>query len=529
MKLLYIFLAHNRVGDLAELATTLVEASTDARAIIHFDLGSPQADFEELKRRVGGNERLHIVERRTRCRWGRYELVEAVVNAIREARALNTAFDHVVLLSGDCYPSKPVRQFESYLQANAGREFIECHNESWAVAGLRAERYRFYFPLHPRPNGDTAIFRGLVSLQRMLKVRRKVPRNIPIRFGSQWWVLTWETCVAVQELLDGEPELATFFRGTYIPDEMVFPSLVLHVAGEARIAGFGLTHFQFTDRGRPVVYYDDHGDFPFATSKFFIRKLSPEARALRERCLRTARLTEADQPSLPIGTRSQTYALKVRAQTYYPLPGHLFFGDQLASFPDGALKAAHSPYVVLCGERSDVRAVLDLLPDDRFHVFGFLFRPREVGLGPGLNRWRGLARYSWRVRDLHPTLYLTRVRRRVASGKVCAFGWSPGDDNLLLLAAQRDEAALVVSVPALSEDAEAASIAGMIPVDDWMQRAREETKSNSLSVAELLDDEKTRKRAFSKETWFLMLVDILQQRLAGQDAVAEQGTHAETR
>jgi len=337
-----------------------------------------------------------------------------------------------------------------------------------------------------------------------------------MRFGSQWWTLTWGTCVAVQELLDARPELVKFFRLAYIPDEMVFPSLVRHLVGDARIAGFGLTHFQFTNRGRPVVYHDDHGSYPLSTSRFFIRKVSPEARTLRRNCLRMARGEAGDLAVPPVDTTSRMYEVKVRAQTYFPRPGHVFFGDQGAATPDGVLKTLKRPYVVLCGDRADVRAVLDLLPKDRFEVFGFLFRPRAVGLGPGVDTWHGLSRQSWRIRDLHPTLFLTRVRQRVAASRVCVFGWTPGDDKRLLPAVEDDESALVVAVPVRSGEGVWSVLAGLMPVQDWAGRVREDIVANVWHArlpSDLLDESQASQLRFSKEAWFQALVEALRVRL----------------
>lgn len=443
MKLLYLLLAHSRAADLVELASTLVKASSDAHAVIHYDLNSPVSEFEDLLKRLAQHERVHCVANRVACEWGSYELVQASLNGIREARLLDIDFDYVILLSGDCYPSKPVKQLEAYLSANFGREFIEAMDENWIHDGLRSERYQFYFPFRPRRNASLAE-RYATKLQRLLGVRRRVPAGLNVRFGSQWWALTWKTAVAAVDFLDQRPTLQSFFKYVFIPDEMVFPTIVHHLVSAEKISGFGLTHFQFTDRGRPVVYYDDHGEYPLATSKFFVRKIAPEARRLRARCLQRA--FEDDPESVPsnVGAPTKDYELKVRAQTDYPVPGQIFYRDQYRDMSDTVLRRTDGNYIVVCGEREQVRSVLMQLSKAEFQTFGFLFQQDEVDFGPTIATFRGLSRTDSKIRDLHPALYLARVRRR--TDKPCVFGWAPGDHHGLLMAALWDPAALTTSL-----------------------------------------------------------------------------------
>ena len=70
---------------------------------------------------------------------------------------------------------------------------------------------------------------------------------------------------------------------------MVFQTYVARAgAARRRSPASALTHFQFTNRGKPIVFHDDHADYVRTLDRFFVRKVSPEAQRLRAACLALA-------------------------------------------------------------------------------------------------------------------------------------------------------------------------------------------------------------------------------------------------
>jgi hypothetical protein len=74
-----------------------------------------------------------------------------------------------------------------------------------------------------------------------------------------------------------------FFRTTWIPDETFFQTLVRHLVPEHEIRTRTLTFLMFTDYGMPVNFHNDHYDLLLSQDFLFARKISPDARDLRER------------------------------------------------------------------------------------------------------------------------------------------------------------------------------------------------------------------------------------------------------
>ncbi len=454
MKLLFLILAHDRPEDAAGLARCLVAAGSEARALIHYDARGK--GFEALEAAVADEPRIGLVADRVACRWGGFGLVEAPLNALAQAEAEGMDPDYVILLSGACLPCRPVASLERFLTENAGREFIESEEESWITGGWRSERWRYWHVFDHRTQNLAEHLSA--KLQGLLRIRRRFPKGLTPRFGSQWWTLTWPACQAMLADIRRDPKRLAFFRTVWIPDEMVIQTWIHALVPPEAIAHFGLTHFQFTNRGKPVVFHDDHADYVASLDCFFFRKVSPEARALRAACL--ARAAEPDDseagggaPLRRIGLKQDSYRLKVWAQTRYHPPGALFFRDQFADRTDPVLAAVDDPYIVLVGPPGRTQALAGRMPEPPFLGLGEIFAPREVDLGRGRMVLGGMRRTDTAIRNRHPALWLARIRARArAAGLVPVIPWSPANRGDLLAAVLRDPAALVVTLPPRTGD-----------------------------------------------------------------------------
>jgi hypothetical protein len=122
-----------------------------------------------------------------------------------------------------------------------------------------------------------------MDLQKKFGLARKIPEDLKMRIGSQWWCLRRRTVEALMEFLARRRDIPRFFSTTWIPDETFFQTLVAHLVPDREIRSRTLTFLMFTDYGMPVTFYDDHYDLLLAQGFLFARKISPEARALKER------------------------------------------------------------------------------------------------------------------------------------------------------------------------------------------------------------------------------------------------------
>src|SRR5690606_36950751 len=135
-------------------------------------------------------------------------------------------------------------------------------------------------------------------------------------------------------------------------------------------AQFGLSHFQFADYGKPVVFFDDHMPYPFSLNRFFYRKVSDEAAALRKASLDRALEEDDGEDLTSIGEPNTDYELKALAQTKFPVPGQIFDSEQFADQHDGILRRCPGHYVFVCGAPEDVERVLSSVRHPDLTVMG---------------------------------------------------------------------------------------------------------------------------------------------------------------
>ena len=212
-----VILAH---GDAPQVQRALRAMKGTAR-VLHCDARTAEPVFRAM---ISGLEDDLCVIRRvptTRTSWS---LVHAELDALRAALR-HTRADHIVVMSGACYPVTSVQDLEDEL------------------AGWRGLTRMWHFPLpHPRwdtarnPDGGLWRFRRRFVLrgEQVMHVgghplrgpRREIPSSLELHGGSQWKIYARSHVEAVLELLDRSPDLIRFFRHSYVPDESFFPTLL---------------------------------------------------------------------------------------------------------------------------------------------------------------------------------------------------------------------------------------------------------------------------------------------------------------
>jgi len=250
---------------------------------IHFDARSSTADFTRIRAALGANPQVTFSRRRIKCGWGEWSLVAATLEGLKAAVAAFPGATHFYMLSGDCMPIKTAEYIRDRLESEDADhiESFDFHGSDWIKTGIKEERliYRHWFNERKRK----ALFYRSMDLQKRFGLARKVPEDLGIRIGSQWWCLRRRTVEAVLDFVAKRRDVTRFFATTWIPDETFFQTLVAHLVPEREIRSRTLTFLMFTDYGMPVTFYDDHYDLLLSQDYLFARKISPDAKELRER------------------------------------------------------------------------------------------------------------------------------------------------------------------------------------------------------------------------------------------------------
>jgi hypothetical protein len=229
----FILLCHKDPEGIVAQALRLTAAG-DCIAI-HFDGRAKAADYARIRQALDGNPQVTFTPKRIKCGWGEWSLVAATLEAMKAAMVAFPGATHFYMLSGDCMPIKTAEYVRSRLDSE-GADFIESFDffeSGWIKTGIKAERliYRHWFNERQRK----WLFYKSLDWQKKLGLARKVPEDLKIRIGSQWWCLRRRTVAAILDFVARRPDVRRFFATTWIPDETFFQTLVAHLVPASEI------------------------------------------------------------------------------------------------------------------------------------------------------------------------------------------------------------------------------------------------------------------------------------------------------
>lgn len=280
-RIAFILLSHKDPEGIIRQATQLTQAGD--YIAIHYDASAPRHEFERIQEALADNPNVTFAKRRVKCGWGEWSLVDATLKAVEAAVDAFPRATHFYMISGDCMSIKSAEYAHEFLDAE-DVDYIEAFDffdSDWIKTGMKEERLIYRHVLNERKH--KTLFYAMLKTQKKLGLKRKIPEDIQVMIGSQWWCLRRRTIEWVLDFIRQRPDVMRFFRTTWIPDETFFQTLVMHVVPEAEVRTRTLTFLLFTDYGMPVTFYNDHYDLLLSQDYLFARKISPEALDLKER------------------------------------------------------------------------------------------------------------------------------------------------------------------------------------------------------------------------------------------------------
>lgn len=277
----FILLCHKDPEAIVQQAEQLTAAGD--YIAIHFDARAPAASYAHIQDHLAENPNVAFAKKRVKCGWGEWSLVQATLHAIETALDAFPRATHFYMVSGDCMAIKSASHAKALLDSD-DCDYIESFDffaSDWIKTGMKEERliYRHWF----NERGNKKVFDTSWWAQRKLGLERKIPADLQIMIGSQWWCLRRRTIEWIIDMTKTRPDVMKFFRTTWIPDETFFQTLVRHLVPESEIRTRTLTFLMFTDYGMPVTFYNDHYDLLVSQDFLFARKISSEATDLTER------------------------------------------------------------------------------------------------------------------------------------------------------------------------------------------------------------------------------------------------------
>lgn len=219
MKIAFCILAHKHPEQLRRLVHTLDDPRFDF--FIHLDAKADASLFRfdsySLK-----HSRLTVLEKRVTCLWGDISLVKAELSLYRTALSTGN-YTRFITLSGNDFPIHSNDRI--YRQLTASQE------ESIVIQPLQKNGFRrvqnYYFWTIPSHFSFRLIKKLLKTLHLYKKAYLTVDNQIwQIYESSQWHGLTQDCVKYILDRSEKHPEIESYFRYSYAPDELFIPTLI---------------------------------------------------------------------------------------------------------------------------------------------------------------------------------------------------------------------------------------------------------------------------------------------------------------
>jgi len=428
IKVAFLLLCHGKVANIVKLLSIDYFDNSNLKIYIHYDKKQSRQTVDELKAFVKTKSNVHFVEKRVSCGWGEYSLVEATLNMMEVAVNDNTFTpDYLFLMSAACHPTKPFESLRSFLSENYGKEFIEANDHryvKWIEGGWDKERTWYYFPFNY--NTEREMYQYLCDYQEKKGIKRELPIDLNLQFGSQWFCLTKKTCEGILKIMS-DKKLVDFFRLCWIPDEFLIQSLTVKVAGLENVPNRNLTFYQFNSFGRPLVMYNDHIEFVDSLDYFFVRKVADTATILLEHLSKvsSSELVTNTITLENVGKRPMDF--KVKQQKYLSNEYEIQLGRIKDKWNEGIIKNKKRYHVLTGPCKYLIHKMIDEANRyDNLTVFNYIFDRKELTPSNIHEPYKGVSKLDFNRRNMDSIAFLNQIIH-ADTNEVC-FALDPDDD-----------------------------------------------------------------------------------------------------
>ncbi|CAN5222833.1 N/A [soil metagenome] len=290
-------LSHRDPAQVRRLVDRVLEGDNTV-ALVHHDPRGEPLDLE-------AGERTILLDNAEPADWGRMGLALAMLRCLQEARTRIPDMSWFLLVSGQDYPARPMRDIEAELAQTDTNAFLR----------------HFWVTPSAVPGEDHWVTRCRSRYLRRIRLpgsHRSIPwprrapfdRGFGLVIGDMW--VNLDACAVDHVLAQARrrPEVIRYLARCSIPDEALIPTLVLNDSDHLLIENDRRRHIAWTQGARsPQVLTGEAFDDIEASNAFFVRKVEPnQSESLMDELDRTATPRDPStgpKPSTTPGTASR--------------------------------------------------------------------------------------------------------------------------------------------------------------------------------------------------------------------------------
>ncbi|KIA99812.1 beta-1,6-N-acetylglucosaminyltransferase [Flavobacterium sp. KMS] len=230
----YFILAHKNPSQIKDLISLLED--NKSLFFIHLDKKVNQNEYKSLI----DNSSCHFVKNRVSCTWGKYSLVQASLNGMKEVQNfINTNFKsakyHFIMLSGEDLPLKKNDFIHDFLKTKTETSFLNYwklpYSKWWGGGLFRFENlYFFQYKKYSKLNYWINRIIKKIGLKFLLPLNRFMQQfpDFNIYGASQWMILNEDMVAFVLEKSNDNHKFNSIFKYVLAPDELYFSTLILN-------------------------------------------------------------------------------------------------------------------------------------------------------------------------------------------------------------------------------------------------------------------------------------------------------------
>lgn len=284
-RLAFLVLAH---ADPAHLARLIQALDWRSDFFVHVDA---KTDIRPFLARTWPAS-VHFLADRVAVRWGGFSMVTATLRLLQACLATGDDHLRLVLLSGACFPIKPVRQLHDHLAADPAREQMHLADLAGAPQDIveRVTRYWWFDRFDVVAKSARPLNLARIALRKTMHLgstpfRKSIAPALydgrRLAFGSQWWAVSTPSARRLIAAATASPWLDDLLATSLAPDEIYFHSLAAslpefranfvpyHGSGVAELANLHHIETSLT-KTFTLADFDDLA----RSDRFFVRKLS---------------------------------------------------------------------------------------------------------------------------------------------------------------------------------------------------------------------------------------------------------------
>lgn len=280
MKMVYILLAHTNAEQVIRLIDRLNAPHT--RFVIHVSINCEPGTYETL--RSATNQFPNIAfAKRTKIKWGNFDIIQALLNCIELICTQNYDYDRAYILSGQDYPLQSNTVIEQTLSSYNGQQIMEYfplpddsrgHTKNrWVYYHFRIGKRHTHLPLvHP----GNFFLRIVSRLTALILPERMIPAGLQLYGGSFWSSLCPQAIEYLHKLTQSPEGKKTirFFKYNLHPGEMFLQTLLLNSPLKDTINNQNLHYVKFPpDSGHPVFFTAADFDELNKAEELYARKI----------------------------------------------------------------------------------------------------------------------------------------------------------------------------------------------------------------------------------------------------------------